>query len=810
MCQKTRLARARVLSAALTLAGVAVMMGSIEHAVRKELRAHHRRNTAFRALSGHRGYLLYRLFRGVRWIILPFGFVILFTVTILWSAVDGHNALNEYQETFVQNATGYLLSAQVTLFAVAIPVVIAGAQLLLGGRSSKGRELDLAVLLEFGRPREIAWSSLLLTAVLIILLVWPHEVIRGSPLNGARPYLLGGAVVWFLGNLAGYSFLVRCTIDLISSHSRVRMRKRAIAWGGFHEEVGRRIRTRAWYEFRKQLDASGLAWNAQQPPQGFQWFGFSAQGTIEDVRTVLLRAGLTWIKFRSASTNERVGIAFYLCTECKPGRQFVVRKPPDLIARILLRASLRISSRAQKTVNRFQPRDVLDALGSDAEHQVLTGTPADARAAYDELLEVLHALLAASGTEDGNYAIETPLMSLLRDWVRPVHSVSWAAGAALNRSPDFPASVAERLAQACGRAVSDGLSPEIARAFTAALGVLQYATSRRSNEEGRLNSAPHMAFLKRSQQANDYLASSVRRLPEIEDPWQRFTCRAEMRLIIMRQLAINIGNVAWIGDLKAFERYSVVYIDFVRELGPSISPRSFSRLPDELWKWSKSEISELLSGKDTVETIITEWNTQISLDHLLFFQLIWMQWFAEGVKSGDSWVELMVGLMSTARGESPQITRRYFSFEQLICRFLTACQANPRGHRTAPLNEFVHDIDRVRDSDKEGGFYYSDAVRSVEDLTGGVVVLALISFNAHELQRAKHELINLKRESIVSTDGVRAILWEIHDVSLRVTAEFTQDMKKYIPDVDDRLVALQSAFQDCAQVFGENPNRELE
>ncbi|SDG28940.1 hypothetical protein [Thalassobaculum litoreum] len=784
------------------------MMGSIERAVSRELRAHHRHNSSFRSLSGRQGYALYRLFNGIRWTALPFGFFFIAVAAcfslIFIKTVD----LDEHQANLIQDAVGYLLAAQVTLFAVAIPIIIAGAQLLLDGRSAKGRELDLAVLLEFGRPREIAWSSLFLTAVLIAMLVWPHEIVLGSQLSGARPYILSGAILWFLANLAGYLVLVCTAIDLVSRRGRIRLRKTLVAWVGFEEEVGKRIRFRIWHEFREELSRYGLALTTvQELPQDYQWFGFSVHGTVEDVRTVMLRAALRWLRFRSGAVSRIVGIGFYLKAEHKPGRQFAVYERPDLIGRLLLRASLKISRRTSSVVDRFQPSDVLDALGSDVEHQILTGTPTDARAEYDELLDMFHALLAASAKEDGNYATEVPLMSLLRHWARPVYSVSWAAGAALSKSHEFAASISDSLARVCNRSIRAGLSPEVAQTFAEALGLLQYVASRKSKEDGRLDSASYREFLRHSQRATGNLVHGVDRLPESEGLWSKFQNHAEMRLALTKQLAQNIGYVAWIGDLFAFERYGVVFLDFARQLGPASVRRNWSRLPIDLWKWSESEITDVMPAGETLETIAVDWNRQNSLDHLLLFQLIWAQWFAEGVRVDDEWVALLTKLIGAVRRESPDIEHYSFSFGPFLQRFIIVCEANSRGHDEL-LNEFVHDVDRIRDSDKEGGFYYSDAINFVEDLVPGVVIYALLSFNSCEMPGTERQMVNFRDHELMETENARRILWKMYDISSNLPDNLVQVMERHFSDWTERLAALQESFERCAELFGDRPTQE--
>jgi hypothetical protein len=190
------------------------MMASIECAVQRELRTHRRNNPVLRVLASRRGYNLYRLFTGKMWLILPAGFFIM-AAFACFASIYLSLKLNEAQASVVKDVASYILSAQVTLVALAIPIIIAGAQLLLSGRSVKGRELDLAILLELGRPREITSSSLLLISVLVVSFAWPHEIIDETALRGARPFILAGAAIWFLANLAGYAVFIRTAIDLV-------------------------------------------------------------------------------------------------------------------------------------------------------------------------------------------------------------------------------------------------------------------------------------------------------------------------------------------------------------------------------------------------------------------------------------------------------------------------------------------------------------------------------------------------------------------------------------------------------------------
>lgn len=779
------------------------MIKSIEGAVRREIRAHRRKNSDLIALASRRGYKLRRLFTGRNWLILPGGFFLVAALSIL-SSIYLPLCLGESQASTIKDVASYILSAQVTLIALAIPVIIAGAQLLLSGRSAKGRELDLSILLELGRPREIIASSLLLITILLVLFSWPNEVVAGAAQRGARPYILAAAAIWFLANLAGYAVFIGTAIDLVSNKGRVRLRKTAIAWVGFEEEIGREIRSRLWYEFREELEAGHLAWTVQRLPRGEQWFGFASAGPIDDVRTTIFRIALRWLRFRNSTDSMGLGIAFYLGCCCKPGQYFSVYRRPDLIGRILLRLSLKLARSAPPTPPRFQPRELLEALGSDIEHQILTGTPADADAACEELFEMLHGLLQASVTVDGNYATETPLMSPLQVWVRPVHSASWTAANALQRSPEFAANLAERLAESCLRSAQDGLSPAIVRAFAEAVGLLLYVVSRRLQEDGRIGSNAHQEFVRRGQKALGRSLEAIHQIPETGESWPNFQRSAEMRLLLLDQIATNVSYIAWTKDLVSLKRYSAVLVDFAKDIGPSQTKINWHRVPDDLWQKDWEEVGALICVFDSMDSAKISWRQQALLDRLLLLQLVWAQWLAEGVRTDDEWVAFLKRLGHAVQGKHPSIVRYFFSFGPLLRRFTAICEA--AGHdQLTPLNEFANIIDKVRDSDKEGGFYYSDAVYWVDQLTPAIAIHALISYEPQEMQGAEREIKHAIDHGMVNAEQAQNLLWKLHRDICNFPNGITQKLSPHISDWDERLTALQASIRACAELFGEDP-----
>ncbi|WP_147395136.1 hypothetical protein [Azospirillum cavernae] len=777
------------------------MMGSIVGSVWRELRDHRRKNKDIMALSSGFGYNVCRLFTNKNWVVLPINFM-LYTIISCIASVYIPLSLEESQAGTVKDIASYIISAQVTLVALAIPVIIAGAQLLLSARSVKGREFDLAILLDIGRPREITSSSLLLTAVMFSLFSWPHEIIAGPMLSGARPYILAIAGIWFLANLAGYVHFIHTALDLVSNEGRIRLRKRAIAWFGFDEEIGDNRLRDLWYEFRQELEASGLAgtWTVGWvPPLNESWFGFARAGRINDVRTTVLRIALRWLRFRNGDKSTVVGIAFYLGSDCKSGQHFLVDKRPDLIGRILLRSSLKIGGRASFGKSRFRPSALLEALGSDVEHQILTGTPADADAAFSELLDMLHVLLRASMTTNGNYATKNPMMSLLRNWVDPVHSLSWVAAGALQKSPEFASNIAVKLAQACRHAVTDRFPPEIVRVFAEAIGLLLYRVSRRSHEEGKIESIAHREFVKRGEWALGYPLNALYHGAEFDDPWRAFQQSAETRLIFVGFLASNVSYVAWVNDLYAARSYLTVFANYSKDIDASRAPIEWRRMPDDLWKKDRAEARTILSEYGSEDTAMANWRRQVLIDRLLLAQLVWAQWIAEGARTDDEWIKLVTRLSKIIRGDKYSIFRYFLSFGHIFRRFVAMCETTDQDdHET--INEFVSSIDRVRDSDKEG-FFYSDAVHRIKDLVPGLIIHALVTFDAQGMQGAVNEITEAKNSGMIDGQKAKEIFDSLHSISCDLPKGIVETLSPHFSDWTERLAALQVSLLACRRIF---------
>lgn len=777
------------------------MIASIRRAVRCELRAHRRDNQALRDLASRHGYVLCWLFSRSRWLLLPGTFLVLAFIAVLVSFCSPKN-LTEIEIGIIKDVMSYVLAAQVTFVALAIPVIVAGAQLLLSGRSARGREADLAMLLQLGRPREVTQSSLALVAVLLILFAWPHESLVPT-VRGARPFILAAAIVWFLINLAGYWVFILTAIELVSSDGRNRLRRKAISWFGFDKEIGERNESRHWFEFRKNLENEQLAYTMQQPAHLEQWFGFSTSGLLVDVRTGIFRVALKRLHKRDLVGPGGLGICFFLRTNLRPGRQFSVKRSPDMITRTLLRLSLVIDREAllAAPTKDFTPRAIIKALASDVEYLILTGTPADADAVSEELFGLLLILLRACRTAQGSYAEETPLLSLLSDWAQAIFPILTAAAGAMDRSPLFAANLAERLAQKCVETARADLSSTSIERFSEMLGALLRVVSRRSVESQKTDSQAHKEFLRAGTRALGRALIAIDALPEGTEPWLAFRRRAERHLSMLKAVARSTSYVAWSRDFKALDRYAGVLAALALETGSSqIHVRRHS-LPDDLWTKEWVEASKSLQSGDTVDTAATLWKRQALIDRLLLVQLVWAGWVAKKSRSEIEFIRFLRRLSSHVRGTEPTLARYFFSFGPLLRRFLGICQISGRD-QLAPLNEFAHEIDGPQDSEKEGALIYLDAVPWVEALISALAVHALLAFAPDQTKNASIELSTGRKDDTLSEQPARRLLWKLDKFLKNFPDHIRQALISELPDFYVRLAALQSSIHECAELFG--------
>jgi len=731
------------------------VIDSIARAARRELRTHRQQNADLQSLADRRGRWLHRLFAGNASLLIPSAFIL----TVLVASVAAHGLplyLPEAGAERVQTILGYILTAQVTFVALAIPIVLAGAQVLLGGRSIKGRELDIAILFELGRPREITASSLCLIAVLVVMFLWPHEVFFGPGARGARPFIMLAAMAWFLVNVAGYALFIGTAMALVSHQGRTHLRRRAVAWIGFEQEIGHSIRRRLWFEFREELERRQLAWTTQAPAQGEQWYGFARSGVLVDVRTPIFLLATRWLRARGSVGPLGLGIACYLNCQCKPGKYFTVDKEPDLIGRILLRSSLVIRRRELPHRPEFAPKEILTSISWDIEHQIYTGTPGDAEVFYREYIDILRALIRASASADGNYATETPVLSQLTEWMHPLLVANRVAAHALPRSSEFAAKFADSLADACVEIAGDGHATKINRRYAAALGVLLILASRRACEEGFVGSTAHQEFIRHGQRALGRSLGAINLLPDHGDPWQTFRTHAEVRLALLKELAVTVSHVAWAGDLPALRRYAGVLIEYAQDVGPSQIPPTWRRLPEDIWQDDYADATALLENEDTLKTLTTNWSRQVMLDRLFLVQLILAQWIAVGARIDKDWIVFCQHFARSIRGDDLGQCFSVFSFAHLLRRFLAICEVSVSDHFDV-LDEFVRRVDGVRDFDKGPGFFYSDAVSRIEDLHPGFIVSATLSFSPEDMQSGKIFLQRGLSDGTINRDVSRTI-----------------------------------------------------